>query len=331
MNRQSSVNRWWVPRANTHHLLTRDRLLDPLAAHIRRTLKDRVSGGDAASQQEREDRIWRAPGERWFTPDDPIWWAHSDASIFVGGIAALLVQSLHPLAMAGVMGHSSFRDDPWRRLHITADHVAITTYAPVPDAERQVRIVNAVHKRVVGTAPDGRPYAASDPHLLTWVHVAETWAFLACYQRFGPKPLSPSDADAYVSSMAEIGARLGVPDPPRTVAALEGALAAYGPELEGTSDARETASFLLDDPPLRGPERWTYAALSAAAVATVPAWTREMLGRNASGARLKAGATAGHLAVRGLRAAMAHPAHEPHWQAELTRSDAPFSPRAAAP
>ena len=141
-----------------------------------------------------------------------------------------------------------------------------------------------------------------------------------------------SEASGVSQRMIRHYEKIGMlPDPPRTVAALEGALAAYGPELEGTSDARETASFLLDDPPLRGPERWTYAALSAAAVATVPAWTREMLGRNASGARLKAGATAGHLAVKGLRAAMAHPAHEPHWQAELTRSDAPFSPRAAAP
>lgn len=300
--------------------MPRRQIAAPVRVMVQRRLKDRVAGGDAVSQQEREDRIWRAPGERWFTPDDPIWWVHSDPSIFVGGIAALLVQSLHPLAMAGVMGHSSFRDDPWRRLNITADHVAITTYAPVEQAERQIRIVNAVHKKVVGTAPDGRPYAASDPHLLAWVHLAETWAFHAAHQVYGPTPLSRHDSDAYVASMASIAERLGVLDPPRSLAALESQLTAYRPEMEGTRDARDTASFLLDDPPLAGTERLAYDRLAAAAVAVVPEWTRELLGRRRGRARRRVDIAVGRRVVAGFRWASEHPAHEPQWERTRMRA-----------
>lgn len=277
--------------------------------YIHGKLKDRVAGGDAASQREREDRIWRAPGERWFSPDDPIWDVHSDPAIFVGGIAALLLQSLHPLAMAGVMGHSGFRGDPWGRLNRTADHVAITTYAPVELAERQIRIVNAVHGRVSGVAPDGRPYAASDPHLLGWVHAAEAAAFLAAHETYAG-PLPTPDADRYVDAMADIAARLGVLDPPRTAAGLEATITAYRPELEGTTDARDTAAFLLDTPPLTGAERLVYGRLAGAAVAVTPPWARAMLGREPSERQLQVDRAIGRRTVAVLRWAIDHPAHE---------------------
>jgi uncharacterized protein (DUF2236 family) len=116
----------------------RELLGRPLAAvqtRLGEALRARVAGDDAA---ERAQQIWGTPGERWFAPGDPIWRVHEDAAMFPGGIAALLLQSLHPLAMAGVAGHSGFRGDPWGRLQRTSHYLAVTTYGTVEHAERAV-------------------------------------------------------------------------------------------------------------------------------------------------------------------------------------------------
>src|SRR5690606_6725527 len=135
---------------------------------------------------------------------------------FVGGLRALLLQSLHPLAMAGVAEHSDYRSDPWRRLQRTADFLAATTYGPATEAERAITRVRNVHERVVGVARDGRAYAANDPHLLRWVHVAEVDSFLAANQRYGADPLVGAERDDYVRQMAVIARALGVPAPPES-------------------------------------------------------------------------------------------------------------------
>ena len=120
--------------------------------------------GDEGPQ--RRHRILHAEGPRRFTPDDAISVVHGDASMFAGGIRALLLQSLHPLAMAAVDQHSGYRGDPWGRLQRTSTFLAETTFGTIEDADRAVAVVRAVHDRVRGTAPDGRAYAASDPHLV---------------------------------------------------------------------------------------------------------------------------------------------------------------------
>ena len=98
-------------------------------------LRARVAGDDAA---ERAQVIWGRSGERWFTPEDPVWRVHADAAMFPGGVAALLLQSLHPLAMAGVAGHSGYRGDPWGRLQRTSHFLATTTFGTVEDAEAAI-------------------------------------------------------------------------------------------------------------------------------------------------------------------------------------------------
>ncbi len=238
-------------------------------------LRDKVAGDDA---QERARAIWHSEGQRWFTAKDPIWRVHADASMFVGGIRALLLQSLHPLAMAGVAGHSGYRSDPWGRLQRTSHFLATTTFGTVEAAEDVIASVRTIHERVRGRTQDGRPYAASDPHLLAWVHVAEVDSFLTAYQRYAPEPLGDGEADRYVAQAAGTATRLGVLDAPTSVAALGDALDSYRPELESTPAAREAARFLLLHPPLELSARPGYAALGAAAVALMPSWSRPMLG-----------------------------------------------------
>src|SRR6476469_7109206 len=126
----------------------------PLVSSARRTLatslRSRVAG-DAAAERARV--IWDSPGERWFTPDDVIWRVHADAAMFVGGVRALLVQSLHALAMAGVAAHSGYKGDPWGRLQRTSTFLATTTFGTIEHAERQIARIRAIHGRVRGVAP----------------------------------------------------------------------------------------------------------------------------------------------------------------------------------
>lgn len=237
-------------------------------------LRAKVAGENPSA---RAARVWGAEGERWFSEGDPIWRVHADASMFVGGIRSLLLQSLHPLAMAGVDEHSDYRSDPWMRVSNTSFFIAQTTFGTIENAERLVESVRAMHDQVVGIAPDGRPYAASDPHLLGWVHVAEIETFLTCYQTYSPTPLTSSEADSYVSQTAHVAELLGVVDPPLAVSDLEAAIDAYRPELELTPAARRAADFLMHDPPVAGPETLGYRLLASAAVRTLAPWARTML------------------------------------------------------
>ena len=223
---------------------------------------------------QRREQIHGAAGPRWFAPDRPIREVHADASMFVGGLRALLLQSLHPLAMAGVAEHSDYRGDPWGRLQRTSTFLAVTTFGTAGDAQRAVDKVRGIHRRVHGVARDGRPYRADDPHLLEWVHIAEIDSFLLAYQRYGDKPLDQAGRDAYVADTARVAAALGVPNPPRTEAQLRERLAAYRPELRSTRAAREAARFLLITPPLPVLARAPYGVLAATSVSMLPGWAR---------------------------------------------------------
>ena len=219
-------------------------------------------------------RIHDTPGPRWFADDRPIRRVHADASMFVGGLRALLLQSLHPLAMAGVAQHSDYRGDPWGRLQRTSTFLAVTTFGTATDAQRAVDKVRGIHRRVRGQAPDGRDYRADDPHLLEWVHIAEVDSFLQAYQLYGAAPLDQAGRDDYVADTARVAAALGVLDPPRTEADLRTRLAGYRSELCSTEAAREAARFLLITPPLSLLARAPYGVLAASAVSMLPPWAR---------------------------------------------------------
>jgi len=233
----------------------------------------RVAGPEGAANRAR----FAAPGPRWFAPDRPIRRVHGDAAMFIGGLRALLLQSLHPQAMIAVAQHSDYRADPWGRLQRTSTFLAATTFGAADDAQRAVDRVRRVHQHVTGTDAGGRPYRADDPHLLRWVHAAEADSFLRCHQRYGARPLDSAGCDGYVADIATIARKLGVPDPPRTTAELAETLTAYQGELRATPEALEAARFLIWNPPLPLLARGPYALLAAAAGAELPAWARREL------------------------------------------------------
>lgn len=242
-----------------------------MRAWLGEQVRSRVVGPNADT---RHAELFDTGEPGWFDDDAPIRRVHSDASMFVGGLRALLFQSLHPRAMAGVAQHSDYRHDPWGRLQRTADFLAATTFGPASQAQRAVDIVHRVHEHVVGTTTDGQPYAANDPHLLRWVHIAELDSFLCAHDRFGEQPLVGAERDRYVAESAVVARALGVIEPPTTERQLRSQLREFRPELRGSREARDAARYLLVQPPLPIAGRAPYGLIAAASVSLMPVWTR---------------------------------------------------------
>lgn len=215
---------------------------------LQRTLRSLIAGDGT----EAGDRISPRVDDGYFGPRSVTWRVHTQSSMLVGGVRALLYQTAHPLAMAGVAEHSNYRHDPLGRLHRTATYLGATTYGDTPTAEAAIARVRRVHRDIKGIAPDGRPYRATDPHLLGWVHATEVDSFLAAHQRYASRPLDEDEADRYVDEMAVIARKLGVRRPPRSVLQLTETLAKYDDELEvGPRRAPPCASS-----PFHGPCLW---------------------------------------------------------------------------
>ena len=235
------------------------------------TLRDRVGGPDLEA---RRDEILAEAGPPWFADDSPVRVVHADPAMFVGGLLAVFRQTLHPRAMAGVAQHSRYREDPWGRLHRTGHFLGAVTFGTRATAERAIAGVRAIHTRVTGVDDRGVPYAASDPHLLLWVHCAEVESFLTAHRAYGVERLDPADRDRYVADMATVAEALGSEPAPRSQRELTDALRAFGPELRATADARRAARYLIVPPGLSVAERVGYAPIVAAALALLPVETR---------------------------------------------------------
>lgn len=214
--------------------------------------------------------------DSWFGPDSVTWLVHSDWSNLIGGVCSLLVQTLHPPTMAGVADHSRYAEDPFGRLHRTADFIGTTTFRSAEDAERMVKTIRKVHDRVTGVTPTGVPYEANDPHNLAWVHCTEVDGFLRGYRRYGAVPISLADEDQYVAEMARVGEAIGVVDAPRSVAELDTRLHAYLPELEYGKQAREAIRWLIY-PPNKPAAQAAYAIILTSAINILPTWARRKL------------------------------------------------------
>ncbi|WP_415914247.1 oxygenase MpaB family protein [Paraburkholderia sp. J67] len=214
-----------------------------------------------------------------FGPDSICWKVHADfAGMMAGGISALLLQALHPLALAGVWDHSTFRADILGRLRRTATFIAGTTYGSRADALKLIERVKAIHEGVTGTAPDGRPYRASDPALLTWVHVAEVSSFLGAYLRYVNPALPGELQDQYYAEVALIAQLLGATDVPRSRAEIAAYLNAMQPELVASERTREVVRVLMEAPAPRPAMRPAGALMRQAGIDLLPPFAQAMLG-----------------------------------------------------
>jgi uncharacterized protein (DUF2236 family) len=232
-----------------------------------------------------------------FGPESVCWRVHADfTSMMVGGIRALMLQALHPLALAGVWDHSTFRTDMLGRLRRTATFISGTTYGNRGDALALIERVKRIHASVKGNAPNGRPYRADDPVLLTWVHVAEVSSFLAAHLRYVNPGLAPSAQDRYYAETARIAQLLGATQVPCSCREVEAYFRAMQPELEGGPRVQEVVKLLRRAGPDTVLMRPAGALMFNAAVDLLPDWAQSLLGFSAL-SRLQ-----GTLARPGVRA-----------------------------
>ncbi|QQX87186.1 DUF2236 domain-containing protein [Cupriavidus necator] len=236
-----------------------------------------------------------------FGPDAVCWRVHSDfPAMLAGGVSALLLQTLHPLALAGVWDHSSFRTDMQGRLGRTAQFIAGTTYGSRADAMALIGRVRRIHAGVVGVAPDGRHYAASDPALLTWVHVAEVSSFLAGYLRY-VGPLCSAEQDRYYDEVAHIAEMLGAADVPRSRAEVTAYLEAMRPALLASERTSEVVRLVRKMPvanPLLQP---AVRIMADAGIALLPQWARHQLDLDGPSIRRPAALAGMHVLAPALR------------------------------
>lgn len=231
-----------------------------------------------------------------FGPDSVTWRIHSDfPGMLSGGITALMLQTLHPLALAGVWDHSDFRNDLIGRLRRTTAFVAGTTYAAKDEAERLIAHVRDIHRHVKGTAPDGRRYSAQQPDLLTWVHVTEMYSFLRGYQWYRSIALPIEIQDRYFDETARVALALGAQQVPRSVAEVDDYFSEALSELEFSDRSAEVLSIMEKASmpvPAGGFARGIFMGAGAA---LLPVWARDLMQRR------RARVAADRLAAQSLR------------------------------
>jgi len=213
-----------------------------------------------------------------FGPDSITWRIHADfPGMLAGGLCALMLQTLHPLALAGVWDHSNFRTDLVGRLRRTTNFVAGTTYASRPEAQKLIDRVTGIHEQVRGTMPDGRAYRADDPALLTWVHVTESYGFLEGFRRYSPLELPDGAADTYYAEVRRVAEMLGARDVPGSEAEIVAFFARVQGELRLDERSREVLRVLSSirlPVPMAGLSRDLFLG---AGTALLPEWASRTL------------------------------------------------------
>jgi len=249
-------------------------LTAPAVAPLRRWVLGAFPRGESGIEY---DRPAGDPG--LFGPDSVTWRVHAEfPGMLAGGLCALMLQALHPRALAAVYDHSNFREDLVGRLRRTTHFVAGTTYAPVADAERLIARVRAIHARIGGHAADGQAYRADEPALLTWVHVTEAYGFLEGCRRYG-RVVPGNIADRYYDETRRVAEALGAIGVPASEAAVTGYFAEVLPQLRMDERAREVLGVLAAarlPVPAPGLSRDVFLGAGAA---LLPAWACDLLGR----------------------------------------------------
>jgi uncharacterized protein (DUF2236 family) len=214
-----------------------------------------------------------------FGPDSMTWRVHRNGgTLFIGGIAAVLLELAEPRVRSGVWDYTDFRTDPVGRMQRTGMAAMVTTYGSSRDVEAVTARVRRMHEHVRGTTPEGRAYRANDPELLRWVHATAVYGFLNAYVRYVAPALSRADQDRYYAESARAAAHYGGTDVPDSVATMEEYFESMLPELRAHEIIDEFLGLVSGAPAL------SYAALPLqwllvqAAIDLLPAAVRKLLG-----------------------------------------------------
>jgi uncharacterized protein (DUF2236 family) len=213
-----------------------------------------------------------------YGPDSMAWRVHANPiSLAIGGIAAVVLELAEPRVRSGVWDHSTFRTDPLLRMRRTAEAAMITTYGPTAAAEARIAMIVRMHQRVFGETPQGQPYSALDPQLLTWVHVTAGYGFLNAYRQYVQPGLSRADQDRYYAEGAKLGRAFGAADVPTSVAEVEACLQAMRPALGPHPIVGEFLRLASTTSPIGVVGRALQPLIVEASIDLLPPWARDRL------------------------------------------------------
>lgn len=253
-------------------------------AHALKTLAFNAIGGRVraitGSKATLDDFASPAGDVGLFGPQSMAWRVHAHfTAMMVGGLSSLMVQSLHPRALAAVWDHSDFRHHLKARLGRTAYFVAATTYGGQEMALKAIGQVNAIHANIRGIDLQGQPYVANEPELIRWVHLVEVASFLGAYQHLARQPLSPRECDQYISEMTQVGHLLGAVDLPVTYARTQSELRGFAEVLRFDARAREILDVIQTYPTALHDKPWMALVLQCA-FDLMPPWVLALMGKS---------------------------------------------------
>jgi len=219
-----------------------------------------------------------------FGPETVTWRLHAEPILWFAGYRALLLQSLHPRALAGVLQNSNFREDPWGRLMRTARFYGEVIYGDAATAAKAGARVRRIHARLGGTDPDtGAAFRVEEPDLLRWIYVTATESFCSTAQRAG-LGLNPTDVDRYYDEQRAVAELVGLnrQDVPSDAAGVEAYYRSMRPMLRASADAHSVARFLAVPTMPWGlgwsPARPLWLGVSLYAFSLMPTWARRLYG-----------------------------------------------------
>lgn len=213
-----------------------------------------------------------------YGPDSMAWRIHANPiSLAVGGVAAVILELAEPRVRTGVWEHSIFRTDPLSRMRRTGEATMITTYGPTAEAERRIAMVTRMHERVSGQTPEGQAYEATDPELMTWVHLTAGYGFLKAYVRYVDPTLSRADQDRYFAEGAKVGRMFGAGEPVTTLAEAEAVIEAMRPKLKPHPIIGEFLQIVTTTSPLGLAGRVLQPLVVEAAIDMLPPWAEGQL------------------------------------------------------
>lgn len=226
----------------------------------------------------------RPAGAPALVPEDSISWRifRNPVTLYIGGVAAVLLELAEPRVRAGVWDHSTFRTDPVMRMRRTGLAALVTVYAPRETAEAMIEGVNRRHARVTGTTEHGQTYAADDRDLLDWVQATASYGFIEAYDRFGPG-LTAAERDQAWGEGAGAARLYGALGAPTSATAWRTAYLEMEPRLEASPVVAEFLELVRKARALPSAGRFAQPLLVSAAIDLLPADLRSKLGLTGQG------------------------------------------------
>jgi uncharacterized protein (DUF2236 family) len=256
-------------------------LLLRLPTGIERKLEMLWRGSPAAGDA-RNVEFSTPPGEAALVHPQSVSWRvfKNPVTVFIGGVAAVILELAEPRVRTGVWEHSSFRKDPVGRLQRTGAAAMITVYGARSIAKPMIERVARMHAGISGVTPCGLAFTAADPVLLTWVHATASYGFVAAYSAYA-RPLGQPEVDAFFEEAVPAAHQYGALDAPRSMREVESLFASMRSGLRRSAILPEFLDLLRAAPVLPRPLAWVQGLLIRAALDIVPAWARERLGLDA--------------------------------------------------